>query len=434
MFFLILPLGTTRKQRQWPYVTWAIVALNVLLYAYSLGLGEDGFNNLLQSYGFVPAHPSVLTVLSSQFLHAGFVHLAGNMVFLITFGPCVEDALGPPLYLIFYLVGGIAAVFLHSMLAGLSGVDRAVPMVGASGALAALMGLSALRFHRYHVRIWYFLLLFLMFIPRVFSGTFKLQCAIATGAWGAMETVPAVASLFIKAAPSQVAHWAHLGGFGLGLLVSLAFGLAKEGTQEYTLEEGERAPLTNFPEIARLVEREPDNAAGWVLFARARWKTGHAQECCEAYLNALRLYAERKQVAESAQVYRELFRRFQGTVLPGELLVSLGAMFDEAGQPELALHAYTCRARLDPQGPEGAIAMMKAGRLCLEQSDYARASAWFRAFLRQHPQSEWAGMVQGMLQKAEREAGPAPGQAPVRRGVPPPPPPPPPASGSDHVL
>jgi len=419
VFPLIIPYGTTRKQRRWPYATWSLVAVNVLLYCYSLALGEDGYHNFIMHYGFIPNSPTLTGIFASMFLHAGLPHLLGNMLFLVVFGACVEDALGWPLYLLFYLSSGVAGSFLYASLSGMSGISRGEPCIGASGAVAGLMGLSALRFHRYHVKIWYFVLLWLFIMVRVFQGTFRLRCSIATGIWAGLELVPAVASLYGMQA-DRIAHWAHLGGFGLGVLVCLAFGLAKEGSEEHILEEGERAPMSKLADIANLLERDPANAGAWLLYGRSRFKTGHIEDSRNACVRALELYLQQKRPEEAAGAYRELNRRFTSLALGPEVLMRAGGLLDESGHPELALHAYTCLARLDPGTAEAAVAMMKAGRLCQDRGDYATALAWFQAFLKHHPDSEWAPMVRSMLQSAQQSAATAPQPRPVRVEVPPP--------------
>jgi len=432
MLPLFVPLGIVRRQRRWPYVTWSLVAINTLLYLYALGLGEDGYTNFVLYYGFVPQHPSVLAVFTSQFLHGGFLHLFGNMLFLIVFGPAAEDALGPALYLGFYLAGGVAAAFLHAMLGAASGANPAEPMIGASGAIAALMGLAVLRFHRYPVKVWYFFLLWVMIVPRIFTGVVRLPCALAAGAWGAMELLPAVGGLVWPQTADPVAHWAHIGGFGLGMLVCLAFGLAHEGSEEYTLEEAEKAPLTNFPQIAALVERQPKNAGAWTLYARSRWKSGHAEDSREAFLRAIPLYLEQGKPAEAVAAYRECVSHFRATSLPADLLNPLAPAAEQLGAWDVAYQAYALLARLVPEGEPNALALLRAGRIALERrQDPHAAVQWLSALLRRHPGSDLAQVAAALLKRAEQEAAlapppaPPPGQVP-RVMVPPPPPPPPP--------
>lgn len=417
---IFVPLGINRRQRRWPYVTWGLIAANVLVYVYALALGPANYHNLTLRYGFIPDHPTFVSLFSCQFLHAGGLHLLGNMVFLLVFGACVEDALGPALFLLFYLIGGLSADYLHAAMAQLSGISTGQACIGASGAVAALMGLSAIRFRKYDVRLWYLLVVFFLIVPRIYTGVFRLRCWLATGIWALLELGPAVSSIFSRWG-DPVAHWAHLGGFGLGLAVSLVFGFAREGADEHVLEEAERAPLTNFPEIARLVETDPGNAAGWLLYARSRTKSGHHEEAREAYIKALEIFAAERKTAEVAQVYAELNQRLNPFGINRETFMQVGVLTDEGGFPELALHAYTCAARLDRQAPEAATAMLKAGRLSLERGDYEQAATWFRAFLKYHSGSEWVEMIKGMLADAEsRLAETAPTRA-RRVAVPPPP-------------
>src|SRR5262245_44721894 len=130
----MIPLRDVIPSRTTPYVTISLVVLNVLVFLYQLSLG-DQVNAFVFEYGLVPAMFSWASVLTSMFLHGGFLHVAGNMLYLWIFGDNVEDRMGHGRFLAFYLLCGAAAALAQT----LAVPDSIVPMVGASGALAGIM-------------------------------------------------------------------------------------------------------------------------------------------------------------------------------------------------------------------------------------------------------------------------------------------------------
>lgn len=159
---------------------------------------------LVETFGFQIAHPSFQTALSSLFLHANTLHLLGNMVFLAAVGPAVETTIGPWRLTTTYLLGGLGGVALHWALANRALYDE--PLVGASGAIAACVGLFSVRFHASKVPL----------APKVNAPIL----AVAT-----LWLVIQVSGAFIQIGSVEggMAYWAHIGGFAAGLLLSVAF-------------------------------------------------------------------------------------------------------------------------------------------------------------------------------------------------------------------
>jgi membrane associated rhomboid family serine protease len=193
-----------------PIITWALVVLNVLVFLYQLTLSQAALRNFFSTFGAVPVlilqGEQLYSLITSMFLHGGWLHIIGNMVFLYVFGDNVETVMGKLGYLVFYLVGGLAAsaafIVLHP--------DTMIPSLGASGALAAVLGAYIVMFPRSQVRALVFLGFFVT-VTRitafVFLGLwFVLQLFQGFGALGAEQT-------------GGVAYWAHIGGFLFGLVV-----------------------------------------------------------------------------------------------------------------------------------------------------------------------------------------------------------------------
>ncbi len=206
----MIPLYDTLHSRRFPLVNWLLIAVNVLVFLYELSLSPAGLDRLTRTWGLVPAQllarPAALwiTILTSMFLHGGWFHIISNMWVLFIFGDNVEDRLGGFRYLIFYLLSGVAAAVLQALILPAS----RVPTIGASGAIAGVLGAYLVLYPRAKVaslvpilfiftiiEIPAFLFLLFWFVSQLFSGWLTLQGTAGAG----------------------VAWWAHVGGFLFGM-------------------------------------------------------------------------------------------------------------------------------------------------------------------------------------------------------------------------
>jgi membrane associated rhomboid family serine protease len=226
----VIPLRDANPTRRTPVVTIALVvacfaAFGIELLALARG-GEDALVDLIGQLGSIPAELSpavragnlvsepVLDVFTSMFLHAGWLHLLGNMLYLWIFGNNVEDRMGRGLFLLFYLAGGVAAVAAQTL------IDPASPepMIGASGAIAATLGAYLVLFPRARIQS----LVFLGFFYQLIA----VPAAIVLGFWFVLQVIDGLGSLGASdAVASNVAFFAHIGGFVAGALVALPFRL-----------------------------------------------------------------------------------------------------------------------------------------------------------------------------------------------------------------
>lgn len=210
----MIPIGDDTPTSKTPFVTWSLIGANIVAYALSRGGGLESFREVIYSLGFTPDDFRPLTLVSSMFLHASLVHLAGNMLFLWVFGDNVEDAMGAVRYLAFYLGAGIAAGLCHFVFNS----DPTLPTVGASGAISGILGAHIILFPRNRIRIlfwWYF-----------YIRIFKVQAGWALGFYFVMQVLLAV----VFGEYSNVAYGAHIGGFAVGLaatLVLMSLGVVK---------------------------------------------------------------------------------------------------------------------------------------------------------------------------------------------------------------
>ena len=209
----VIPLRDVIPSRTTPYVTIALVSMNVLVFLYQLSLGP-AVNDFVFAFGLVPALFSWPTVLTSMFLHGGFLHVAGNMLYLWIFGDNVEDRMGHGRFAAFYLLCGTAAA-LGQML---TSPNSPLPMVGASGAVAGVMGAYFVLYP--HSRIVTLVPIFF------FIQIIEVPALFFLGIWFVMQFLSGVGSIATATGGQPVggiAFWAHIAGFAAGIVGVFVF-------------------------------------------------------------------------------------------------------------------------------------------------------------------------------------------------------------------
>ena len=213
----MFPVSDVIPSRTTPVVTIALIALNVIAFVFELTLDDRELQQLVTSLGVVPAAFSWPAVLSSMFLHAGWLHVGGNMLYLWIFGDNVEDRLGHVRFVLFYLVCGAVAA-LGQVAASPSSM---VPMIGASGAVAGVMGAYFVMYPQSRVLTAVFIVFFLDLI--------EIPAIFFLGIWFLMQLFSGVGSIGVNAADAGVAFWAQIAGFVVGAAVGAVWRLAEQG-------------------------------------------------------------------------------------------------------------------------------------------------------------------------------------------------------------
>ncbi len=225
----MFPIRDHNPSNQTPWVTYALIAANVAIFLGQLSIMGDqrALSEFFATWGMVPARISsgdgFHTLLTSIFLHGGVMHLAGNMLFLWIFGDNLEEDLGHIGFLGFYLASGVGADLIQLFSAPYS----PIPTVGASGAIAGVMGGYLLLYPKARVDI--------LFILFVFFKVFPVPAWVMLGLWFALQLFGGVG-----ADPTQggVAYWAHAGGFLIGLALIIPTFLRKGGTAFWSRTDG----------------------------------------------------------------------------------------------------------------------------------------------------------------------------------------------------
>lgn len=219
----MLPIGDDNSTRRtFPIVTYGLIALNFAIFLLELSSG-DAF---ITRWSFVPARFAAnpgrefLTIFSSMFMHAGWLHILGNMLYLFIFGDNVEDRLGHLRYLIFYLLCGIAATFAQYMF----NLGSDIPNLGASGAIAGVLGAYLIMFPGERVRV------------LMGYGVVQMSALVVIGFWIVLQFISSLSTFTASSQTSGggVAYMAHIGGFLAGIVLTYVLG----GTRDRRLMSG----------------------------------------------------------------------------------------------------------------------------------------------------------------------------------------------------
>jgi membrane associated rhomboid family serine protease len=207
MFFF--PFKDDNPTSSRPIISWALISICSLIFFYQLSLSIFDFNNFVRYFGITPfklinnTNDQWFTVLSSMFVHGNLTHLAGNMVYLWIFGDNIEDSFGKIRFILFYLLCGVAAVFSQI----LYDPNSLTPMIGASGAIAGVLGAYLILYPR--AKIWVFM--WIVFIVRLIT----VPAFIVLGIWMFLQLINV-----IDQGTSGVAYSAHIGGFIAGMILA----------------------------------------------------------------------------------------------------------------------------------------------------------------------------------------------------------------------
>ncbi len=252
----MIPLRDTVQSKTYPIIRNAIIGINVLVFLWQLGQGPY-LERVLNLYGIVPIRYSnpnlsgdytflqqVFPFFSYMFLHGGWFHLLGNMWFLYIFGDNVEDRLGPSRFIAFYILSGIAAVLIHLVTNWHSGL----PTIGASGAIAGVMGAYFLLFPRSRI---------LTMVPIFFFPLlFELPAIFFLGYWVLIQLLYASVS---HGQAGGVAWWAHIGGFIFGLVtIKLFLAMPRTGVSQRLAQSLQRRSTPRLQHVRPQLERELD--------------------------------------------------------------------------------------------------------------------------------------------------------------------------------
>jgi membrane associated rhomboid family serine protease len=400
-FLPIMYAEGERKREVVPWATYGIILLDVVIfYCYEPLAGGETLGNLV----FLPVEPNLwnvpLSAFTSMFLHGSGGHLWGNMVFLWVLGTVVERRVGHRCFLLLYLITGLAGNFTFALMELIFN-NRIGHVLGASGAIAGIMGVFA-------VRCYFMSMVFPLPILGVFSLILpislkiRLNSLVIIGLFFLMDLSGGIGQIAGQA-NSMVGHWAHLGGVISGMLLAgLFLKLGDSAIEERHLEIGVKASQAAVGyeggerSLKIALERNPDNGEAILAMARLKTKFTPTVEGKELYEQAMELliYARPQ---EAVEVFREFYRKYLMGVEP-RLMFRLAAAMEKGLDMELAARAYEFVLK-EPEAPPElrGRAMFQAAAL-LDTLGYGEDSAaLYRRYLEEFPDGPAAPKVRMKL-------------------------------------
>ncbi len=337
--------------------------MNALVEQYK-GLQQD---SLLEQYAFVPAHPTPVSYITANFMHGGWLHIIFNMWFLFLAGVVLEDVWGRIVFPIFYLLGGIAALLMHAAMNPAS----ITPCLGASGAVAALMGAFMVRFPKVKIHMFGWVLV------RIFR--FDAAAIWLLPFWLASEVFTAI----VWNGYGGVANWAHVGGFAfgaLGAVILKATGIERKLDETIVKKINDKAPETlqaeqlieegefNAAEIALrdVLETNPNSVDALLLLQKVYWRKNDMQQYQEVTLSLSRAYLKARNTDAAWQAYEE-FVNGGGKDMHPAVWLDIGRLAEDTQRFERALSEYEKLIATFPNAREALMAQIRAGRICLKQ-------------------------------------------------------------------
>jgi len=403
-----LPFKTDRTLRKVPYVTYALCFINILVYLSLLGKSDYDVYTFTHQWGFVIDRPGLVTLFTSAFLHTDLLHLSGNLLILWLMGTVLEAGIGSTVFLLLYLASLVCATTLYGLIGRVFMSDSlGVPLIGASGAISGVTGLAAFRYFRIRV----------LTIPLIGLPMFPIPLPIPVLLW-----IPlwAYAVLFasrellagfseLHGPTSMVAHWAHIGGLGLGAVMALLMRVAQEGRREFVLEDSTKAANGDRPrdrslrELRGLLREHPDDPEIIEAMAGLLMVQGEHEKSRDLYLKAVRLFLAANLRDRAAISYLNVLHTFPTILLPPREQITLASTLESLGHFREAAQAFTLIVEHYPDREEAQTAALRTAQLYQRYlNDPAAAENLLRRFIERYPDSHWRPLAQDRLRELTR--------------------------------
>ncbi len=369
-------------------------------------LSEIQTSSVIEKYAFYPTQKSFITYITSSFLHGGWFHIIFNMWFLWLAGSVIEDAWGRLIYSVFYTLACFASLIAHSM----AHPDSVVGVIGASGAVAALMGAFLVR--HFKTQINFLLIFFWGFIPRFYR--FK------SPAW-AMLPLWLFIQLFwgmMVGEDAGVAYWSHVGGFLFGCAVALGLrysGLEKKmdsaidaqvgwSSDARIVEAGEiltRDPNGAVERLQAALAEQPENADALALLSKALWQLNRLEENRDALSRLVKLHIKKREMEHAVEVLDD-FRSSGGEAFPATEWLAICRHLENVPNYERAAAEYEAYAKAYPAERMSVYALVAAARIQLRnlQNRTEAARLYRAADASAVPHLDWEEAIKRGLREA----------------------------------
>lgn len=408
-FFYYVPVGLDAKVKRRPFVTWFICGICVtlfVLYKYRPIGGWWDFTLLI----FQPAYPTLATAFTHAFLHGGWLHLIGNMVYLVLFGRALESRLGPLRFYAVFMVTAAAGAYLHAVLTALTAPQYlAYGVIGASGATSGILGACLVRLSWSRVRVAYWVFMPLQGVNR--TGRTYVPAVVAMLFWFALQVVRALVQLGTGAA--RVAYGEHLGGFAAGVLLALAMRASGESRAERSLVKArrhfEKAEWFGAQaEYAEYLALHPADAEAHAELARTHVCAGDTVRARESYIEAIGASMGDGKRDRAEELFDEASRHLPLFVLERDLHLDLACGMERTLKYRSAVAAYERYLWRYPISPDAAFVLLRMAGIHDRRLDQPEAAlSCYRRLAEEYASDEWADYARAELAGRRQSVAPA---------------------------
>lgn len=405
-FFYYLPVGINAELRRAPVATYTFAGLCVLVFA----LQEYAPSLIPFDLDWLAYYPDIGTVaqaVTTTFLHAGYLHLLGNVVYLLLFGRYVEDRLGRLLFSTVFLGCAAAGNILQGFFNAYVMHEPGLGVAGASGAVSGVLGAFTVRFLRNRLRIAYWVFMPLQAFTR--GGRSELPVIFAVAFWFALEFCRGL--LQAGGYGTEVAYVAHVSGFALGVATAVVAGHFEEGRAEALLRRardhlGRGEGYAAQGDYIEYLEKRPGDPDAHAGLARALALSGDTGAAREHYRIACERLLDSKRRGDCEKLYEEALRGTADFSLGAEHHLRLAFGLEHNLKPNLAVRAYETFAGCYPEHRESAFALLRAAGLHLNAlSDPGRASSLYERLVNSYPDDPWADFAREEKRRLACDAG-----------------------------
>ncbi len=388
-FFYYMPVGVDTTTKRFPVVTVMFALICTFVF-----IGQKFFADSLpfNPYDMIyyPALSPLVTTFTAALLHFGWMHLIGNLVYMVLFGWYLEDRLGSPLFLLLFVGSAVIGNAVQGYY-NIFVLDTYVGIIGASGAVSGILGAFLIRLYRTRVRIAWWVFAPLLAYTR--AGRSYIPVIFALALWVLLQVVRSL--LQFEGASTNVAHMTHLSGFAFGLLLMLATGNLARGRQEghliranHYLRKGEYYGAGD--ELSAYLNHRPEDGDAYAQLARVMVQTEDKVGAKANYMRACELMMRAGGRAAAEDVYEEATRGFPDFVLSADPQLNMALGLERNLKYESALRAYQMFAGVYPRHEEVPLALLRSANLFRDNfKQMGEARRCYTQLIERYPGDVW---------------------------------------------
>jgi membrane associated rhomboid family serine protease len=400
---LLIPVRIYVDYREDYPVTLVLIGINLLAFIPVLLTPCEGLMALFTNWGLVPSSPEPHNFITHMFMHGGIFHFVFNMLFLWLFGKVVESIFGHGRFLLFYFGGGITAALSHMAICHITGVGQDVPMVGASGAIAAVLGVFLIRYYFVKIEMRWFFFFFLYF--RIY--TFHLRAWVfLLGLWFIPQLIFGLLTLGWF---SSVAYWAHIGGFLFGVILGLKMGLLKEAKAEILYLKGQDASWSNEDNsrirLKQSINTSPKNMRPRLELAQSYITAQRFDDAVNEYVEAFKVAYQAGGIEEALDIYDMAYNlKHDELILSEDMEFEVAMQCTRYAHYELGCQILEKLHRLRPNHPKTEQIMAKLITLCCNKlARYKEAHDYLQELEGKYPHSRYNEVLRWEANKVRSE-------------------------------